>query len=163
MLEPVELPAAECEALLRTGVVGRVAVSTPDGPHIIPVDYSVVDDLVVVRTTPYSVLGTHARGAVMAFEVDHLDRDHERCWSVVVRGRGDVVDDRALLEQIRRVWPPQPGASHCRTLLVGIRWVQVSGRRLGPGWDPLQAAPPVGGSGPRTARGREWRRDEQRP
>lgn len=161
MLEPVELPVVECEALLRTGVVGRVAISTPDGPHIIPVDYSVVGDLVVVRTTPYSVLGAHARGAVVAFEVDHLDRDHERCWSVV--GRGDVIDDRALLEEIRRVWPPRPGASSSRTLHVGIRWLQVSGRRLGPGWDPLQAPPPVGGSDPRATRARGWRRDEQTP
>ena len=59
MPEPHELDQEECNRLLRSGVVGRIAIVTPTGPYIVPVNYSVVDDMVVVRTTPYSVLRRH--------------------------------------------------------------------------------------------------------
>nr|WP_259408108.1 pyridoxamine 5'-phosphate oxidase family protein [Streptomyces akebiae] len=38
----------------RTGV-GRVAVSTPRGPAVVPVNYEVVDDAIAFRTAPDSV------------------------------------------------------------------------------------------------------------
>jgi hypothetical protein len=63
-----EIPPDECRELLDAGLVGRVAVSTPMGPHIVPVNYAVVDDCIVLRTSPYSVLGSHARGAILALE-----------------------------------------------------------------------------------------------
>ena len=62
MNEPFDLSPDECRELLCAGLVGRIAMCTPVGPHIVPVNYGVVDDSVVLRTSPYSVLGTHARG-----------------------------------------------------------------------------------------------------
>ena len=56
--DAIDLTHAQCERLLRAGTTGRIALSTPDGPHIVPVNYSVVGDAIVVRTTPYSLLGT---------------------------------------------------------------------------------------------------------
>ena len=53
-----------------------MALSTPAGPHVVPVTYSVVDDAIIIRTTPYSVLGTYAPGSLAALEVDWFD--HER-------------------------------------------------------------------------------------
>ena len=122
---------AECSALLRSGVAGRLAVSTPDGPHIVPVNYLVVDSAVIVRTSPYSVLGTHGRDAVVAFEVDHVDAERESGWSVVARGRAEVVREREEIEHIRAVCDPRPWASGGRELLVRIRWTELTGRRLG--------------------------------
>ena len=52
MAEVRELSRSECETLLRRGVVGRVAVAAPSGPHIVPMNYSVIDGSVVVCTTP---------------------------------------------------------------------------------------------------------------
>jgi len=138
VLESVELSPHECEELLRSTRTGRVAVSTPHGPHIVPVNYAVVDApggmVVVLRTTPYSVVGTHARGAVMALEADDIDPEHQRGWSVLVRGRADVVDvadDPAVAEAVERARPPRPWAAGSRTLTVGIRIDEISGRRLG--------------------------------
>ncbi len=141
MLEPVELSVSEAEALLRAGVTGRVAVSTPKGPHILPVNYSVVGDSVVVRTSPYSILGTHAHRSTVAFETDVFDHERHRGWSVVVRGRAEVISDAAMLETIQRVWPPRPWASGQRTLHIGVRLDEVTGRKLGGGWDPMREAP----------------------
>lgn len=141
MLESVELSPSEAEALLRSGVTGRVAVSTPQGPHILPVNYSVVDDCVIIRTSPYSLLGTHAHGTIVAFETDVLDHERQRGWSVLVRGRASVITDEGRLDAIRLVWPPRPWAAGQRTLHIGVRLDEVTGRQLGRGWDPMREAP----------------------
>jgi nitroimidazol reductase NimA-like FMN-containing flavoprotein (pyridoxamine 5'-phosphate oxidase superfamily) len=141
MNEPFDLSTTECEELLRAGLVGRVAACTPHGPHIIPVNYSVVDDAVVLRTTPYSLLGSQARGTVLALEVDQFDYEYHRGWSVVARGRAEAVADAAELEHIRDTWNPTAWAAGGRTLYLRLRWTELTGRRLGQGWDPLSSLP----------------------
>lgn len=141
MHDSLELPHEQCEQLLRAGVVGRVAVSTPTGPHIVPVNYSVVGDAIIVRTSPYSLLGTYGRGTTIAFEIDQFDHEYQRGWSVVARGRADVVTEAADLEHIRSVWAPRPWAAGSRTLHLRIPWSELSGRRLGVGWDVLDTVP----------------------
>ena len=137
MHDIIELDRAECEALLRAGIAGRVAIATPTGPHIIPVNYSVVDDAIIVRTTPYSVLGSYGRDTTLAFEVDQIDHENQRGWSVVARGRGDFVTDIDEMDHIREVWSPRPWAGGSRTLYLRLRWTELSGRRVGAGWDAL--------------------------
>jgi nitroimidazol reductase NimA-like FMN-containing flavoprotein (pyridoxamine 5'-phosphate oxidase superfamily) len=134
MPESIELSREEAEALLRQGVFGRVAVTTPSGPHIVPVNYSVVDDAVVMRTLPYSLLATHGRGAVVAFEVDHVDHEHQRGWSVVARGTAEMVDDPDLLAHIEATLPPRPWAAGNRNLVLRLVWDELTGRKLGTGW-----------------------------
>jgi nitroimidazol reductase NimA-like FMN-containing flavoprotein (pyridoxamine 5'-phosphate oxidase superfamily) len=141
MYEPFDLTTTECEELLRAGLVGRVAACTPNGPHIVPVNYSVVDDAIVLRTTPYSLLGSQARGSVLALEVDQFDYEYHRGWSVVARGRGEVVVDAGELEHIRETWNPVSWASGGRSLYLRFRWTELTGRRLGQGWDPMATLP----------------------
>lgn len=137
MNETLDLSPDQCEHLLRAGVAGRVALSSPDGPHLVPVNYSVVGNAVVMRTSPYSVLGTYGRGSVLAFEVDWFDHDRWRGWSVVARGRADVVTDPVELERIRTTWEPRPWAGGSRNLYLRLPWTELSGRQVGTGWDPL--------------------------
>ena len=59
MNEPLELTVVECVDLLRGGVVGRVAMCTPIGPRIVPVNYARYNDAIVFRTTRYSELGSY--------------------------------------------------------------------------------------------------------
>jgi nitroimidazol reductase NimA-like FMN-containing flavoprotein (pyridoxamine 5'-phosphate oxidase superfamily) len=141
MNEPFDLSTTECEELLRAGLVGRVAACTPQGPHIVPVNYSVVEDAVVLRTTPYSLLGSQARGTVLAVEVDEFDYEYHRGWSVVARGRAEHVTDAAELEHIRDTWIPSPWAAGTRTLYLRVRWTELTGRRLGQGWSPVTTLP----------------------
>ena len=131
MAELRELTYAECRALLVRQQTGRVAVSTPDGPHIIPLNYSVVDECIIFRTTPFSVLATYARNAKLAFEVDHFREPQQLGWSVVVRGRADVVTDPAEIAHIRQVWPPFPWADGPRNLHFRLPWQEVTGRSVG--------------------------------
>ena len=140
MAETRELSARQCEDLLRAGVAGRVGLSTATGPHIVPVNYSVLDDAIIIRTSPYSLLGTYGRDTTLAFEIDDFDRDNERGWSVQARGRVEVVTSSAVLERIRDDAEPKPWASGARTLYLRLRWTELSGRQLGARWDPVAHA-----------------------
>ncbi len=132
MAESLQLSTAECERLLREGVVARVAVCTPDGPHVVPVNYRVLEDSLVFRTSPYSVLGTYGRDAVLAVEVDSIDSELEVGWSVHARGRATVVTDPDEVVDIRRAWTAEPWAAGVRTLYVRLCWAELTGRRLAP-------------------------------
>ena len=141
MNETVELAYEKCRELISGSVVGRVAVSTPTGPRIVPVNYAVVDDAVVFRTTPYSVLGTYAWNTTLAFEVDSIDYENHRGWSVVATGRGTMVEDRDELARIRAFWDPQPWVAGPRLLYVKLRWDELTGRRIGASWTYAKESP----------------------
>ena len=104
---------------------------------MVPVNYTIVDGAIVTRTTPYSILGTYGRNAVLAFAIDSIDRGRERGWSVQARGRGDVVEDHAELARIRDVGDPTPWAGSIRSMYIRLRWTELNGRKLGQHWNPL--------------------------
>jgi len=137
----IELTETECRELLSAGLVARVAVCTPVGPHLVPVNYAVDDDSLVIRTTPYSVLGSNARGATLALEVDQFDYDLQRGWSVMVRGRAEPVTSADELHHIQQTWDPNVWASGQRNLFLRLRWSEISGRRIGGGWNPVDHLP----------------------
>jgi uncharacterized protein len=140
--EPIPLSDTECQMLLRGGIVGRIAVTTRSGPHIVPVNYAVVDDAVVVRTAADSVLGSVTNGTRVAFEIDHVDHEQQLGWSVVVHGRVEWLEDPERLAQVASVWPPRPWAAGNRPRHLFLRWRRIEGRRIGSGWD-LQPTMPV--------------------
>lgn len=141
MHEPQDLPYSACRSLLGSGVVGRVAVTTPTGPRIITVNYSVVDEAIFFRTTPDSVLGTYAVNSPVAFQVDNFDYEYHRGWSVMAIGRGQAVEEPDEVVHIRAVWEPRPWAAGDRQLYVRLPWEELSGRQLGSGWDPMRELP----------------------
>lgn len=141
MAEPVELTVDECVDLLNGGVFGRVALSTPVGPRIVPVNYAMYGDDIVFRTTPYSELGTYGWNVDAAFEIDEVDYDEQRGWSVVAVGRLTIVDDPDELADIRRNWDPRPWAQGARRLYLKLAWRSLTGRRLSVEWSrsPMSA------------------------
>ena len=141
MSDHVQLSYWQCESVLRSEVLGRIAFSAPDGPHIVPINYSVVDEAIVVRTSPDSLLANHGCGVTVAFEVDYINHSYRRGCSVVARGETDIVTDPAVVAHIHRVWEPQPWAGGTRPLLLRLRWRELSGRQLDPSWDPLSELP----------------------
>ena len=141
MPEVHELSFSECQALLRAGVFGRMAVTAQDGPHVVPVNYSVSDAAILVRTAVDGLLARFGRGTRVAFEIDHVDYAYHRGWSVMVRGTTVAVDDPAELAAVRAVWEPMPWASGDRSLLLKLPLTEVSGRRLGSGWNPMSDLP----------------------
>lgn len=124
-----ELSAHECQARLRQSSIGRVAVCTPDGPVIIPVNYVIHDEAVVFRTAPYSMLAGHAWDHV-AFEIDEIDDGMRRGWSVLVVGKASAIEDADEIadSQLRsKLTPWAPGS---REMFITITPKQVTGREV---------------------------------
>ena len=126
-----ELSRSECEKLLAEHSVGRVGVSAPTGPQILPVNYAYYGKTVVFRTSPYGVLSSLERHTRVAFEIDDIDEEAQSGWSVLVRGIATFVgtDDVSRDETLQ----PFAWAAGGRTLLVRVSPRSVSGRRLLPG------------------------------
>lgn len=133
MKEPVELTVQECLDLLSGGVIGRIALATPVGPRIIPVNYAVYDGAIVFRTSPYSELATYGPRSDAAFEIDQLDHERQQGWSVVAFGRVEALTP-AEIEDLRKIWDPRPWAGGHRNLYLKLTWRDVSGRRIGSDW-----------------------------
>jgi uncharacterized protein len=132
MKQPIELSPSRCRELLSSADVGRVALCADAGPLIWPVNYSVVEDAIVFRTAPYSVLGTRAWNSRLAFEVDRLDFERRQGWSVVATGAGEMVDDPDELATIRAFRDPLPWVGGtARVLYVRLRWDELTGREVG--------------------------------
>jgi nitroimidazol reductase NimA-like FMN-containing flavoprotein (pyridoxamine 5'-phosphate oxidase superfamily) len=139
MPEPTELTYAQCRELLGSGVLGRVAFRDSEGLSVIPVNYSIVNEAVIFRTSAYSTLAqipqteSHdgGRGYDIAFEVDHLEPASRTGWSVLARGHAELVDDEDELAVIKRTWDPEPWASGSRPVYIRLRFKQLTGRRLG--------------------------------
>ena len=141
MAHSVELTYSRCEALLRAGVVGRIGVVAPDGPHILPVNYSVVGASIVMRTTTDSLIATHGPGQWVAFEIDYFDYAYHRGCSVLARGVAVPVREPSEVAHIESVWAPRPWAAGARPFLLKLPWTTLSGRQLGSTWDPLRQLP----------------------
>jgi len=124
-------PLDEAESMRMLGSVrwGRCAWSGPEGPRILPVNYSVLDGNVFYRTGLYASLAEAASGDPVALEADELDERLSSGWSVVVLGRAEQVQDPGELASLfRRL--PQPWAPGSRPVLVRILVSQVTGRRF---------------------------------
>lgn len=116
----------ECVEHLRAGGLGRVAVATPAGPRVVPVEYVVHDDAIVFAAPPYSELGTYGVNSQLAFEIDHVD-EHGTGWSVVAAGRCEVLgEDEVALVRDRLAASPWAGGR--RNLYLRLRWHDVTGR-----------------------------------
>lgn len=125
-----ELDREECVDLLRSQEVGRIAFADDSGPDVLPVNYTIDGDEILVATSGYGVIARAATGARVAFEVDEIDSYTQSGWSVVVRGRAEWVDQFDLPPDPED--RPSPWAEGVRTYTLRIRPDIVSGRRLIP-------------------------------
>ncbi len=126
-----DLGSDECRARLSTHGVGRIAVSTPDGPAVVPVNYEVVDDAIAFRTAPESVPAA-AVGTEVAFEVDHVDEAMSQGWSVLVVGPAIVVTEPDAVRRLAEHAHTEPWAGGEREMWVSIRPTRLTGRRISP-------------------------------
>ncbi|MGW5968769.1 pyridoxamine 5'-phosphate oxidase family protein [Streptomyces sp. NPDC055186] len=126
-----DLAPKECRALLSTHGVGRIAVTTPEGPAVVPVNYEVVDDVIAFRTAPDSVPAA-AVGSEVAFEVDHVDDAMSRGWSVLAVGPARLVTGPEEVRRLTERAHTAPWAGGGRETWVSIRPTRLTGRRITP-------------------------------
>lgn len=96
----IELDCDRCLELLTTRRLGRVAVTLHGVPHVVPVNYAVLDGDVVFRSGGGTKFHAALLTEPMSFEVDDFDEAGHRGWSVLVSGRSEVLDDPAALARV---------------------------------------------------------------
>lgn len=124
------LGSDECLELLGHDVIGRVAVVIGAMPMILPVNYALDGDAIVIRTMSGSRLDVGQGHA--AFEVDSFDRASQSGWSVLVTGHLEEVTmyqakDMARLHDL----PVVPWATGDRNLWLRLRPSSITGRIVG--------------------------------
>jgi nitroimidazol reductase NimA-like FMN-containing flavoprotein (pyridoxamine 5'-phosphate oxidase superfamily) len=130
----------ECVRLLRTRSFGRIGLSADALPVVLPVNYVVVDHSVVIRTGKGTRLSAAARNAIVAFEVDDVDRESGLEWSVMIQGLATETTARTCAQiadapELAR-WIDAVGNRH-----FSISVDRISGRRLrAPGPLPRRVA-----------------------
>ena len=127
MLEPLD--EAACWELLRAHTVGRLVVSVGSQPDIFPVNYTLDEQVIVVRTAEGTKLAAALMGQKVAFEIDHIDENRHLGWSVVIHGEAResrtlpaVMNDQAL--------DLEPWAIGHKPRYIHITPRKITGRRL---------------------------------
>lgn len=129
-----ELTRHECLELLHTVAVGRLGLSIEALPAILPVNFSLTGDRIIVRSAPGTKLHAAVAERVVAFEADGYDPDGAWGWSVLVRGRGTELTDPEEIERARdlplRAWAFDEDSAD---RFLSIETTVVTGRRFPPG------------------------------
>ncbi|GAA5113102.1 pyridoxamine 5'-phosphate oxidase family protein [Pseudonocardia adelaidensis] len=131
------LTTDECYRLLATRQIGRLGVNAEHYPLIIPLNYAVDRDVIVMRMAPGTKLSA-VQHANVAFEVDEIDQRTRSGWSVLVRGLAEEITPAHREELVTRTegtglttWAPGEHGHWVRLIPQAI-----SGRRIIPGQLP---------------------------
>jgi hypothetical protein len=124
-----ELEPWECRFLLSSTHVGRLAYVTDEGPRVVPMNYVIVGDALVFRTSLHNEAAQFSCGRQVAFEVDRTDEFLQTGWSVLVPGVAEEVTVR-ILQSLDVGRTPDPWPAGMRSLLLYIPLTAATGRRI---------------------------------
>jgi nitroimidazol reductase NimA-like FMN-containing flavoprotein (pyridoxamine 5'-phosphate oxidase superfamily) len=122
----IDLEPDECWTLAATRPVGRLAWTGPKGPTVIPVNFTVTGDEVLVRTTAHSEAARECEDSPVAFEIDDVDESTQSGWSVLMRGHARMEYGPPGHTE------PEPWVPGPRSLRLRIAVSEVTGRRITP-------------------------------
>jgi uncharacterized protein len=124
---------------------GRLIFTVNALPTVRPMNFVLVDGLIVLCTTAQSTATRKIDHAIVAFEADELDVANCSGWSVIMTGRAEVVKDAEMTTRYRAV-PLVPRAPGVRDQFATITTELVEGPagtrrhwdRACPGLTPVQ-------------------------
>lgn len=131
------LDRAGCLDLLGAARLGRVGITLGALPTILPVNFRLVDERIVFRTSAGTKLDAATSNAVVAFEVDEVDPLWHTGWSVVVTGLAREVTDPEDLARLDGADIPYWAPAAPGDRIVEISTKMISGRRIVPSVHPL--------------------------
>lgn len=123
------LGRAECLRLMGLATLGRIGVTSGALPVVLPVNFHLDGERILVRTGPGTKLDVATRDAVVAFEVDDFDPIDHTGWSVAVTGTAHAMTDAAELASVKGQplarWAPRGDQA-----VITISTELISGRRI---------------------------------
>jgi uncharacterized protein len=124
-----DLDRPTCLALLAGQPVGRLVFTHGALPDVLPVNYRLDGQRLLIRLASGSIAATATRDSVVAFEVDDIDAAAHTGWSVTVVGRAHEITDAEGLRQVDalglRSW-----VTDSRDHVISVAVEKITGRRL---------------------------------
>ncbi len=125
-----ELSSDECMQRLGDHHVGRLGFCEDDGPVILPVNYTISEGEILIRTGTGSKAATAARQDRVAFQIDDLTPGTPAAqWSVLVRGRARIASFDELPVLLAEGVLPAAGTLD-REFMVLVTMDEISGITL---------------------------------
>lgn len=123
------LDRAHCEGLVRPGGIGRAVFRASGHLVALPVNFRMLDDDVVFRSSEDGSVSKIAADEPVSFEVDRLDDAMSEGWSVLAEGTIRRVHDADELRQVEALGiEPWAGGTRPAYFRLGVR--TLSGRRI---------------------------------
>lgn len=132
----------ECRNLLKiageSGAVGRLAINREGSPHVIPVNFSVSEEVILIRLRP-GFAAHHLDEATVTFEIDHVEPFSKNGWSVEVEGPARLLTFEEAARLGRNI--PHPLVMFPGMRVFAIRSANISGRSIRHDHEGASAAP----------------------
>ncbi|MBK8469336.1 MAG: pyridoxamine 5'-phosphate oxidase family protein [Candidatus Phosphoribacter sp.] len=123
----VEMSTSECWDILDRERFGRLAMAIQGEPDIVPVNFLVDNEKLLMRTAPGTKLTELVINAAVAVEAD--GREGDEAWSVVLKGIARMVDSFSETyaddEKHLQTWLPSD-----KPIYVEITARSITGRRF---------------------------------
>jgi len=130
---PEVLRGDECWKLIRGESVGRLGFVVDGWPVVLPMNYCVDGEEIILRTGPGAMLASAQCAEQVSLQVDAIDSLYRSGWSVLVLGVAEEIIQADELDRLRslalRSW-----AGGERRHWVRMRPIQITGRRLPRAW-----------------------------
>ncbi len=128
--EPDSLSGEECSELLRSAEVGRLAYVDHGWPVVVPINYSVHEGDIFIRSVQGGKLDAAVRHERVCFEVDSIASAERRGRSVIVHGHLEVIRDPGILQA---AWArdPAPWVDDNQMLWLRLIALATTGRTVG--------------------------------
>ncbi len=125
------LPAEECWRLLRSQPTTRIAGLMAGRIEVFPVNSAVIEDTVVIRTAPGTLLATMSASTEVVVEADGVEirEGVPHAWSVVLRGTTETVDSVPEEEDLDANGP-QPWQGGVKDEFLKVTPSEITGRRF---------------------------------
>jgi len=122
------LDRQECMTLVGSCVLGRLAVVAGDRPLVFPVNFTLDNGAVILRTNEGTKLWG-ARHAPVVFECDGIDVPYHTGWSVMIAGVAEEVQNPAEVARLAKL-PLALWSEGEKPVWLRIRPHTVTGRRI---------------------------------
>jgi uncharacterized protein len=142
------LDQAACLALLRQNKVGRFVFVDHMLLAVHPVAYAFDGGSIVFQTNGGAKLDAATKHDLAAFEVDYIDPEHGRGWTVTLSGHAEPVTDPQDVARLHELLP-EPWTNSGRVDIIRMHAEVIQGRRkMSEQLDPAQLTADHPANGP---------------
>jgi len=127
-----DMTESEClEAMASVGI-GRVGITHQAMPHIVPVNFVMLDRFVYFAVMSRSILAAATSRSVVAFQADSFDLDRRSGWTVVGVGHASGLSEASEMEPLTTLVPEPWVTGHDPEHIVRVNLEHLSGHAVVP-------------------------------